>query len=294
MRYMREQLGHEIDTERMGSRRMSRQRFTPKKPPKPPRDIPIVVPFLAVTPDSNVFLAIPDTCDDTMPAPDTRWHPSQPLQLTAQDPDALAPAAASSSLPQGSLSGSRRAREVLGLSPRVTSNTHGDTVGDLPEGLPWTCSSLDTSVVPWWCETFGEKRAQDDASATSRLKRLFTQQQHSISQLEKALANMLGSPPTGQRASTSPLVRSQSSCSLQQHRAPSSFTVVGRRAFSNSNSPRAPASPPPLHPQRGSLQQEVIVEVSNEIPRSSGELHTAHSRTCTIPGHSTSEVLEES
>ena len=212
MRYMREQLAHEIETE-MGPRRMSRQRSAqPKKPPKAHQSLPIIVPYLAVAPDATVFFAIPD---ETMSAPDTRWQPSQQQQAAAQGPDALHPAAASS------CPGSRRAIEVLGFSsPFSTSDSRPPIVGDvgeLPKDLAWTWASLDAALVPWWCETFGEKDyVQDDRSATTRLRKLITQQQ-SITQLERTLVGMVGSLPRGARASTASLGRSHSTCSLQQY-----------------------------------------------------------------------------
>ena len=292
MRYMREQLAHEIETE-MGPRRMSRQRSAPtKKPPKAPRNIPIVVPFLAVAPDATLFFAIPD---ETLPAPDTRWYPSTQQQATTPGPDALQPAAASSR------PGSRRAIEVLGLaSPFSASDSRTlvvEDVGELPKDLAWTWASLDASLVPWWDETFGEKDSiRDDVSATSRLRRLITQQQ-SISQLERALVDMVSAPPGAPRASTAPLGRSHSSCSLQQHRASRSVSVVGRRAASTSSSPRSTASPLRPHAARSSLQQEVIVELSNELPRGSGDLYKTNSLRFLQPslsGRSAVEGMEES
>jgi hypothetical protein len=306
MRYMREQLANEIESD-MGSRHMSRQRTASRKPPKVPRNIPCIVPFLVVTPDSTVFMGIPDP---SLPAPDTQWDPSKHQPRTVQPPDALISASSSSfSLQSGS--SSRRAIEVLGgfSSHFAASGWRGPVgdIGELPNDLgAWTWVSLDVNLVPWWSETFGEpdeiSRKAGRSGATSRLRRLFLQQQN-ISQLEKTLASMVGSHDGDQRAATSPLVRSRSSCEVPSLRQPTSnsFTHTGRRGFSTNSSPRVPTViTPPLH--RQGLQQETIVELSHGRSGQSSDLILHRHNFCSslphpLPsqaGHSSADVLEES
>lgn len=276
MRYMREQLAHEIESD--NAPRRTRHRSTAKKLNKAQKNASNIVPYLAVAPDATVYLALPDS---SMRVPDTSWHPSSLAPSAAQAPDALLPTGSPRRPSHTSLPRSRRAIDVLGLSPHFSPTSAAREVGELPKDLGWTWASLDIDLVPWWPETFGEKCSKEGrGAATSRLRRLLVQQ-HNITQLEKTLASMVDPAPDAESETPPALVRSQSSCTLQRQRPLISVAVTGRRAFSNNSSPCRPGRTLAMH-----------IEGDQEVRRDRDVVHEAISAPFTSPSASVTDVVE--